>query len=65
MELRKKGMADMEKEAVERGQEVLRRQVLMHMPDLLWQKGLIGEGEKIHMKRIIGQERMEPGRWRG
>lgn len=65
LELRKKGISDMEKEIGENGQEALKRQILMHMPDLLWRSGLISGGERIGMKRLIEQERPGAGRWKG
>ena len=48
----------MEKRTWDSNKADLKQQILLHVPDLLGQRGLISDGEKIHMKRIIEQEKM-------
>lgn len=58
-------MSDMEEKVRNSGREGLMAGILLHMPDLLGQKGLINDREKMDMKRMIEKERMREGGWRG
>ncbi len=55
----------MEEKVRNSGREGLMAGILLHMPDLLGQKGLINDREKMDMKRMIEKERMREGGWRG
>lgn len=48
----------MEKTEKDREKEIFKQKILLHIPDLFLQQGLLGEGERIAMKEIIGQERI-------